>query len=216
MCFFLLYTVLLIDFWLLNQPWIPGISPSWSWPGFSRLFQRLRCYFCKAQLVTPTLPHGIVLKMKNSECVCLRWRDHVSDPKSYANGGWDGSLQLLTAIFQAFATPGTTWVSTLIPCTLKCGEVILRATQINNFHFNSYIFFSMCIRKNIELLCPTFDFMHDDNNSLHLVSFYQVSGIVLSTLYTIVHSVFTSVLGGRTCYYNPLLQMRAQRLREVK
>lgn len=108
------------------------------------------------------------------------------------------------------------YVSTLIPCTLKCGEVILRATQINNFHFNSYIFFSMCIRKNIELLCPTFDFMHDDNNSLHLVSFYQVSGIALSTLYTIVHSVFTLALGGRSCYYNPLLQMRAQRLREVK
>lgn len=53
----------------------------------------------------------------------------------------------------------------------------------------------MCIRKNIELSRPTFDFMHDDNNSLHLVSFYQVSGIVLSTLYTIVHSVFTSALG---------------------
>lgn len=81
---------------------------------------------------------------------------------------------------------------------LKCGEVILSATQINNFYSNSYIFFQMCIRKNIELSRPTSDFMYDDeNNSLHLVSCYQVSGIVLSTLYTIVHSSFTSTVGGR-------------------
>lgn len=134
----------------MNQACIPGEVPFGHGLGFQTL-QRLSCLCYKVE--TPTLPHRIVLNIKKERIYCVYVLNGIVDPNSYSNRGWEEALRQVfnNSTFQAFSTPGAAWsmVNTRVPCILKCGNVILSASQINNFSFNNYIFFSMCIRKKI-------------------------------------------------------------------
>lgn len=157
----------------MNQACVPGRVPSGQGLGFQTL-QRRSCLCNKVE--TPTLPHRIVLKIKKEWMYSVYVSNGTVDPKSHSNRGWEETLQQLfnNSTFQAFSTPGTAWsmVSTLVPCVLKCGEVILSASQVNNFYFNNYIFFSMCIRKKYIAVMSNIWFHVQWHTSLPLVSFY--------------------------------------------